>query len=322
MRKMGLLMGVAAVALLATACEMRFYMGLTVEEDGSGTMSFDLAANRELRNLAGGELDFGELLNADPGNMPCDVAPLSDGDFQGARMTCSFASLEELMEMSIPMDEDFEQAMPQPASDFLVEQDGDTFRFLMDAAGLNEAYSLPPDEGMPMELDLESILDIRFTATLPGEIVSHNASVAEGNTLTWWFPTAESRLMAESRVSSGLSPVVLWSLIAVAAIILVMMVLRFWLTGKKEPDPSEPDPAPKAETGPTEKAPSASEPESEKAAGIEAEKEEASQQTSEPEDAPATERPEAEDGSGTGQPEQEAEENTEADEWEEPERPD
>lgn len=320
MRKMGLLMGVAAVALLATACEMRFYMGLTVEEDGSGTMSFDLAANRELRNLAGGELDFGELLNADPGNMPCDVAPLSDGDFQGARMTCSFASLEELMEMSIPMDEDFEQAMPQPASDFLVEQDGDTFRFLMDAAGLNEAYSLPPDEGMPMELDLESILDIRFTATLPGEIVSHNASVTEGNTLTWWFPTAESRLMAESRVSSGLSPVVLWSLIAVAAIILVMMVLRFWLTGKKEPDPSEP--APKAETGPTEKAPSASEPESEKAAGIEAEKEEASQQTSEPEDAPATDRPEAEDGSGTGQPEQEAEENTEAGEWEEPERSD
>ena len=319
MRKMGLLMGVAAVALLATACEMRFYMGLTVEEDGSGTMSFDLAADSELRNLAGGELDIGELLNADPG-MPCDVAPLSDGDFQGARMTCSFASLEELMEMSIPMDEDFEQAMPQPASDFLVERDGDTFRFLMDAAGLNEAYNLPPDEGMPMELDLDSILDIRFTATLPGEIVSHNASVAEGNTLTWWFPTAESRLMAESRVSSGLNPVVLWSLIAVAAIILVMMVLRFRLTGKKEPDPSEPEPAPKAETGPTYEAPSASEPESETASGAEPETGETSGQTSESEDAPATEQPES--GSGTEQPEQEAEENTEADEREEPERPD
>lgn len=311
MRKMGLLMGVAAVALLATACEMRFYMGLTVEEDGSGTMSFDLAADRELRGLAGGELDLGELLNANPQNIPCDVTPLSDGDFQGARMTCSFASLEELMEMTIPIDEDFEQAMPQPTSDFLVERDGDTFRFLMDASDLNEAYIMPPDGGMPMELDLESILDIRFTATLPGDIVSHNATVTEGNTLTWWFPTAESRLMAESRVSSGLSPVALWSLIAVGAVILAMLVLRFRPTGKKDPDP--PEPAPDAEPAP----------ESETASGTEPEKEEAAQpteQTSEREEAPATDQPEAEVVSGTEHPQQGAEEIAEADEEEEPER--
>ena len=119
MRKMGLMMGVAAVALLATACEMRFYMGLTVEEDGSGTMSFDLAANEELRGMAGDQFDIGELLNADPEN-PCDVEPLLDGDFQGARMTCSFASLEELMEMTIPIaeEDDFGQPMPQPMSGF------------------------------------------------------------------------------------------------------------------------------------------------------------------------------------------------------------
>lgn len=241
-RKMGLMMGVAAVALLATACEMRFYMGLTVEEDGSGTMSFDLAANEELRGMAGDQFDIGELLNADPEN-PCDVEPLLDGDFQGARMTCSFASLEELMEMTIPIaeEDDFGQPMPQPMSGFQLERDGDTFRFLLDASDLNQFYNPPPGEmPMDMDLDLGSVFDIRFTATFPGEVVSHNASVVEGNTLTWWFPTAEPWLMAESRVSGGLSPVALWSLIAVGVVILVMLILRFRPTGKAEPSPPEP----------------------------------------------------------------------------------
>lgn len=332
MRKMGLIMGVAAVALLATACEVRFYMGLTVEEDGSGTMAFDLAADGELRDLAGDELDLAGALNADPENMPCDVTPLIDGDFQGARMICSFASLEELMEMTIPMAEegDFEQPMPQPMSGFQIERDGDTFWFRLDASDLNRAYNPPPGE-MPMELDLESVLDIRFTATLPGEIVSHNASVAEGNTLTWWFPTAEPWLMAESRVSNGLSPIALWALIAVGAVILVMLILRFRPTGKKESDPTEPgpdaEPAPKAETEPTETAPSASQPESETAARAEPETGEAAQpteQTAEPEEAPATDDQPAEAGGGTEQPEpeQEAEDIIESDLGEEPERSD
>lgn len=250
-RKMGLMMGVAAVALLATACEMRFYMGLTVEEDGSGTMSFDLAANEELRGMAGDEFDIdmgefiGEVLSVEPENVPCDVEPLLDGDFQGARMTCSFASWEQLMEMAIPVAEQdtFELPMPQSMSGFQLERDGDTFRFLLDATDINRSYDAPLSE-MPMDMDMnldwDSIYDIRFIVTLPGEVVSHNASVVEGNTLTWWFPTAEPWLMAESRVSGGLSPAALWSLIAVGVIILVMLILRFRPTGKTEPSPPEP----------------------------------------------------------------------------------
>lgn len=251
MKKTGLLMGVVLVALLATACEMRFYMDLTVEDDGSGTMAFDLTADGELRELTGGQMDIAELLNADP-SQPCDVEPLSDGDFQGARMTCPFASLEELMDdMIAPMGEDYDPTMPQPMSGFQLERDGDVFLLRMDATDINASYDLtsgfdggdwdlddPYADEAPM--DMSSFLDIRFTATLPGEIISHNADFVDGAALTWSFPTAEPWLMAESRVRSGMSPIAIWFLIAVGVVVLVMIILRT-MPKKPEQDPAPPD---------------------------------------------------------------------------------
>ena len=264
MKKTGLLMGVVLVALLATACEMRFYMDLTVEEDGSGAMSFDLTADRELRGMAGDQLggdQIAQLLNADP-SQPCAVDTLVDGDFEGARMTCPFASLEELMEMVAPMGMGDDPGLPQPMSGFQLERDGDVFLLRLDASDINASYNPPPGdlmgdmddmdmmemddmEGMDM-FDMSSFLDIRFTATLPGDIISHNADVVEDTTLTWTFPTDESWLMAESRVDSGMSPIAIWSLIAIGAVILVMIILRMMSDRAKragqDPAPPEPDP--------------------------------------------------------------------------------
>ena len=241
MKRMGLLMGVVLVALLASACEMRFYMDLTVEEDGSGAMAFDLTADQELRGLAGDQMDIAELLNADP-SQPCNVEPLSDGEFQGARMTCAFASLEELTAMVAPMGMGDDPEMPQPMSGFQLEREGDVFLLLLDASEINASYNASGGD-FPME-DMSSFLDIRFTAALPGEIVSHNADVADGDALTWIFPTAEPWLMAESRLDSGMSPIAIWSLIAVGAVILVMIILRMMpKRAKPEPDPGQPDDA-------------------------------------------------------------------------------
>lgn len=250
MKKTGLLMGVVLVALLATACEMRFYMDLTVEEDGNGAMSFDLTADRELRGLAGDQLggdQIAQLLNADP-SQPCAVDTLVDGDFEGARMTCSFASLEELTAMVAPMGEGDDPGLPQPMSGFQLERDGDVFLLRLDATEINDSYNASPDglmDGMD-EMDMSSFLDIRFTATLPGDIVSHNADFVEGDALTWMFPTDESWLMAESRVDSGMSPIAIWSLIAIGAVILVMIILRMRSDRAKrtgrDPAPPEPDP--------------------------------------------------------------------------------
>ena len=48
--------------------------------------------------------------------------------------------------------------------------------------------------------------------------------------------------MAESRLDSGMSPIAIWSLIAVGAVILVMIILR--MTPKRaKPEPDQPDDA-------------------------------------------------------------------------------
>ena len=115
------------------------------------------------------------------------------GDYQGIRASIEFENFDQLrgrmaglsgMEgVDIPMSTGM-------LSDISLERDGNVFMFRLAIPEQPEDMFDGMTEDSPMPIDpamLEDIFDIRFTLTLPGEIVADrtNADLTTGQTLVW-----------------------------------------------------------------------------------------------------------------------------------------
>ena len=164
----------ALPVLLLAACELRLHVDTVVQEDATGTLTMELSADRELRSLAGDEwqslgidiLDFSDIFASEH----VEVQPISDGDFQGWRISGPIGGSSDIGDVTLTREEDIVA--------FRLRMGGNGFS---DQGGFDEFGTLLVDQ----------MLDIRFRLTMPGEIIAHNADVVEGNTLVW-YPLASN----------------------------------------------------------------------------------------------------------------------------------
>ena len=224
---------VLLLALVASACQVRFDSVLEVRDDESGIFALEIGFDEEFRQLAeqqGGGFDLSETNSDIPAGWVAE--PFAEGEFEGTRITTEFSDFVDLQQKLRQLEESggSDEATPNALLDGLqLTRDGDSFSFRAQLEQVDEEFSDLAGGGAGFDgLDpaafLESLFKVRFRVTLPGTLGDHNADAVDGNTLVWNISLdgQDRTLSATSNIGggfglSGLTPV----LTGVAALVLV-----------------------------------------------------------------------------------------------------
>ncbi len=219
------------LALVSTACKVRFDTALTINADESGRFAIEMGFDEEFRALSeesgGGE--FGDLTSGME-DVPANwgVEEFTDGEFEGIRI---FVDFDNLAQLNASLDE-LAAASDDPAAsgdmfgDLQVSRDGDAFSFRTDPLTLGDDLGAESGfEGLDMSAMLDQFFQIRLKVTLPGTPGDHNADLVEGNTFIWNIGVADegsSFFANSSGGGSGLNP-------AFIAVAVLLLAIAAWL---------------------------------------------------------------------------------------------
>ncbi len=171
-----------------------------------------------------------------------NVREIEDGSRVGVGCTVNDVPIDELNEVG----ED---------SELSITQDGGNTSFELRLDGVDElagdAGDLPPIPGF----DLDELFQVRFSATAPGSLSSHNATSIDGATATWVVTTdadfvvdGSATLTARWEPGGSGSSSVLWIILAIAgavvAVVAIALLLRRRGSSDAPPDASGMSPPP------------------------------------------------------------------------------
>jgi hypothetical protein len=246
-----------ALALIATACQIRFDTSVVVNEDGSGSFTIEIGLDEEFRQLSESSDDTSdptEGFDEIPDGWTSE--PFTDGKFEGVRVSTDFNSLEDLNTRLAQLNELSTEEEGSPTDlfqDMSIEESGGTFTFRAGAEGLAESV-LSDDEGGFEGLDPSALFGelflIRLLVTLPGEPGEHNADELVENTFIWNIGLDDegSEFIATSSTGGGLNALVIVLLIvAVAAVAMYLLAKR----NDTSDDDEQPAPETSVDTGET-----------------------------------------------------------------------
>lgn len=210
--------------LILTGCTT-LDVSTVIRADGSGTRRVAVALDENLYNLAlaRNEDPFADIKN-DAREIGARVEPYRRGGRVGIAVAIDFPNLETLNQALGT--EEFETLRVEK-SGWLFKQTF-TFRSQIDTAGVPKLEDI--------QLGVATRPDFIYSVTLPGEIISHNATEVEGNKLTWYLNPLESTvydLVATSEVvnqelitAAIVGGVVLVAVVVLGGLILLGIMLR------------------------------------------------------------------------------------------------
>ena len=230
MKTIRLALILSIIALVTTAC-FRIEFAFTVNDDGSGTVSYQIGVNEALMELGGEDLNFFEAL----GDLPpsAEVQDYSEDGYTGVVVTVPITDFSDMVEVEdalggLDESSDLETSLSDEIS-ISRDEDG-AWQFSMLIPSSEESSEAMDFEGIAMLLD-DAWFRVRIK--LPGELAEHNADRIEGEELVWeldLIATEERQLTARSVPGSGLPivPIVagLASIVVLVAFVSLAYVRR------------------------------------------------------------------------------------------------
>lgn len=272
-----LLMLVAATAVLVVGCRAEVNVLLDVNEDGSGSATFEFGLDEEFLNLIedmGGSPDelWAEMDLAAGEGTPVER---TEGDMTYTGVQRDFDDISE-----ITSDLQGEINADAPFSEFSFEMDEEQ-------AELNATVSAPEqdlgDVGLDPSMLTGDIFSANFILAMPGSVTEHNADeVLSDGRLKWALPLlgGEKQINARSEIG-GSSLWWLWIILGVVLIVGAIAVIAAIILGRRQSKEAVedaasqyPQPIAPPQGQPTEPAEEATAPDESEAAADEADAEE------------------------------------------------
>ena len=230
MKTIRLALVLSIIALVTTAC-FRIELAFTVNDDGSGTVSYQITVNDALMELGGEDLNFFEELGDLP--LSAEVQDYSEDGYTGVVVTVPITDFSDMVEVEdalggLDESSDLETGLSDEIS-ISKDEDG-AWQFSMLIPSSEESIEAMDFEGMAMLFD-DAWFRVRLK--LPGKLDEHNADRIEGEELVWeldFIATEERQLTARSVPESGLPivPIVagLASIVVLVAFVSLAYVRR------------------------------------------------------------------------------------------------
>lgn len=224
------------VGLVTMAC-IRFEAAFTVNEDGSGTVRYQIAIKDDLMELGGEDMDISEEV----GDVPegAEVQEYSKDGYTGVVVTVPIADFTDMDKVRTALG-GVSESMDSEGSPFdtvSIDKDEDgawDFSMLMTPLTDESEDGMAIDElGEGLATLLLGDAWFRVRVKLPGELAEHNADRIENGELVWeidFMATEERQLTARSIPAGGLpiGPIVagVAGVIVLAAIVSLAYVRR------------------------------------------------------------------------------------------------
>ncbi|MEA3502358.1 MAG: hypothetical protein U9R47_06255, partial [Actinomycetota bacterium] len=225
-----LLLLVAGLALLAVACRAEVNVLLDINEDRSGTTTFEFGLDEEFLGViesSGGSADeiFGEM---DFGDDAGEATVRTEGDMTFTGVTKEFTDVTDVTSEMLG-----EVGAESPFADF-------SFAMDEESAELRATVSAEEQDLGDIPLDPSALTGDFFSANfilgMPGTVVEHNADevLADGR-LRWELPLlgGEKNIHAKSDFG-GSSLWWLWIVLGVVLVIGVIAIIAAVVLGKRQ----------------------------------------------------------------------------------------
>lgn len=183
-------LGALPICLLLSGCELRTHVGIVVDGDGAGVLSYTLTADAELRRAArrAGADPLVGLADAGAHLRGWQVARRTDGALQGVTLTTTFDDPDELARVSAQFAEALAAPELRPLGPLRLEVEDRT-------VDLRGSAALALDDAAVRELGVRpaharDVLDdgvqLRVTARMPGEVLQTNADAQSADDRVAW----------------------------------------------------------------------------------------------------------------------------------------
>ncbi len=225
-----LLLVVAGIALLAVACRAEVNVLVDINQDRSGSATFEFGLDDEFKNLiesSGGSTE--DLL--EEANLAAEggvATTRTEGDMTYTGVRKDFTDVDEIVG-----DLTGESNSDGPFTDFSFEMDGKT-------AELTATISAPEQDAGDLPIDPSTITDDIFSSnfilSMPGTVVEHNADeVLPDGRLRWDLPilggTKEVHALSEF---GGSSLWWLWIVLGVVLVVGVIAIIAAVIIGRRQ----------------------------------------------------------------------------------------
>ena len=209
MKTIRLALLLSLVGLVTMAC-IRFEVAFTVNEDGSGTVRYQIAIKDDMMELAGEDLDVSEEV----GDLPegAEVQEYSEDGYTGVVVTVPIADFSDMEKVRTALGGVSESVDSEdsPFDTVSIDKDEDGawhFSMLMTPFTDESEDGLSVDElGEGFATLLLGDAWFRVFVKLPGELAEHNADRIEDGVLVWeldLMATEERQLTARSIPKGG-----------------------------------------------------------------------------------------------------------------------
>lgn len=222
---------VAALAVLASACQIRVGTDVTITSDGSGGLALTVAVDEEIvASLAADEIDLFAGLEALPDDWTVERSDPDGG--AAVTITADFDDPAGLRERVGDLRAGLDDEDPMLLDDVEVTVDEDGGATFSGRAGFR-----PPSStgirGVGVQFDGDDlaalltergdeVLRVDLRVTMPGPVVDGNADQVDGSVATWRLPVTE---LAEVRLVSEAGADRRWWVVVAAALVGVVFGL-------------------------------------------------------------------------------------------------
>ena len=216
-KTIGLIVSLLICLIMLTGC-VNINYEVKINKDGSGEISYVYAFSKDaLNSLQTSADDMTSSMKEQAEGNDYNIEKYEDDEYEGFKATKTVSNLEEEFSLQEAFGDEYVKETDEEA-DNGIKIDNNGFKTIISQNGEIDLTAMK---------DIASMVKMKYTVVLPVDVKSHNATEANGRTLTWDLVGGEVNKIEYHAESINILPIVLLFVLAVV-IIATCVLCTIW----------------------------------------------------------------------------------------------